>query len=80
MTFYSFYHPVSGEKLDADKICANDVIVVKENLNALLNENNTYYETQKDLTEQGINIFDKNDPFYTDICMILIILWKKIYH
>ena len=68
LTFYSFYHPVSGEKLDADKICANDVIVVKENLNALLNENNTYYETQKDLTEQGINIFDKNDPFYTDIC------------
>ena len=68
LTFYSFYHPVSGEKLDANKICANDIITVKENLNALLNENSAYYEAQKDLTEQGINIFDKNDPFYTDIC------------
>ena len=68
LTFYSFYHPVSGEKLNADEICANDIIVVKENLNALLNENNSYYQAQLDLTEQGINIFDKNDPFYTDIC------------
>ena len=68
LTFYSFYHPISGEKLNADEICANDIVVVKENLNALLNENSSYYQTQMDLTEQGINIFDKNDPFYTDIC------------
>ena len=67
-TFYSFYHPLSGEKLDADKICVNDSIIVKENLNELLDENNTFYETQTYLTEQGINIFDINDPFYTDIC------------
>ena len=68
LTFYSFYHPVSGEKLDAEKICVNDSIIVEENLYSLLNENNTYYEMQTSLTDQGINIFDINDPFYTDIC------------
>ena len=68
LTFYSFYHPVSGEKLHAEKICVNDSIIVEENLYSLLNENNTYYEMQTSLTDQGINIFDINDPFYTDIC------------
>ena len=68
LTFYSFYHPVSGEKLDADTICAGDTITVKENLYALLDENNEFYNLQASLAEQGINIFDKNDPFYTDIC------------
>ena len=33
-----------------------------------MNKNDTYYETQTSLTSQGINIFDINDPFYTDIC------------
>jgi hypothetical protein len=68
LTFYSFYHPVSGEKLDADTICAGDTITVKENLYALLDENNEFYNLQASLAEQGINIFDKNDPFYTDLC------------
>ena len=68
LTFYSFYHPHSGEKLDAETICADDKITVKENLYALLDENNNFYELQTALAEQGINIFDKNDPFYTDIC------------
>ena len=67
-TFYSFYHPKSGLKLDADKICKDDTIIVLENLNSVLDKNDTYYETQTSLTSQGINIFDVNDPFYTDIC------------
>ena len=68
LTFYSFFHPISGEKLEAEKICKDESIIVKENLNALLDENNTYYEVQTSLTDQGINIFDPNSPFYTDIC------------
>ena len=31
-TFYSFYHPLSGFKLDAKKICKNETIVVVESL------------------------------------------------
>ena len=68
ITFYSFYHPKSGEKLDAERICKDDTIIVVESLNSFLNKNSTYYEAQTSLTSQGINIFDLNDPFYNDIC------------
>ena len=67
-TFYSFYHPLSGSKLDAENICKNETIVVLESLISVLSKNDTYYEAQTSLTSQGINIFDLNDPFYTDIC------------
>ena len=67
-TYYSFYHPKTGSKLNAEEICKEDTIVVLENLNSVLNKNNTYYELQSSLTSQGINIFDMNDPFYNDIC------------
>ena len=63
ITYYSFYHPKSGDKLDAERICKDDTIVVVESLNSYLNKNSTYYETQTSLTSQGINIFDLNDPF-----------------
>ena len=67
-TFYSFYHPLSGSKLDAENICKNETIVVVESLTSVLSKNDTHYEAQTSLTSQGINIFDLNDPFYTDIC------------
>ena len=67
-SYYSFFHPKSGEKLDAENICKGEVIKVKENLTTILNSNDTKYELQSSLTEQGINIFDVNDPFYTDLC------------
>ena len=68
-TFYSFYHPLSGLKLDAEETCKNETIEVKESLNTVLDKNSTgVYETQNSLISQGINIFDLNHPFYTDIC------------
>ena len=68
-TFYSFYHPLSGIKLDAEEVCKEETIVVKESLASVLDKNDTStYEAQISLTSQGINIFDLNDPFYTDIC------------
>ena len=67
-SFYSFYHPKTGEKLDAETICKDETIVVKENLTSILNSNDSDYELQTSLATQGINIFDINDPFYTDLC------------
>ena len=68
-TYQSFYHPLSGFKLDADEICKNETIVVKESLNSVLdNDDTVVYEAQNSLMSQGINIFDLNDPFYTDLC------------
>ena len=68
LTFYSFFHPVTGKILNATEVCKDDIIEVEESLDDMLDENHTYYDVQKDLTDQGINIFDPNDPFYTDLC------------
>ena len=68
ITFYSFYHPKSGIKLNAEPICKDETIKVVESLYSVLDKNDTFYQTQTSLTSQGINIFDLNDPFYTDIC------------
>ena len=66
-TTYSFFHPTTGEKLEAAKICANETITVYENITALL-EKLPNYELMMEMLEQGINIFDPKSPFYTDIC------------
>ena len=68
VTLFTFFHPKSGEKLDSETICKNESITLEENLNEILDETSQYYSTQISLTEQGINIFDPNDPFFTDIC------------
>ena len=67
-TYYSFFHPLSGQKLDAENICKNETIAVQQNLTSKLAEDIEKFELQTYLTEQGINIFDMNDPFYTDLC------------
>ena len=67
-TFYSFFHPISGELLESENLCYNETIVLTENLTSLLDINGTNFNLQMSLTEQGINIFDLNDPFYKDIC------------
>ena len=68
-TFYSFFHPITGFKLNAENICKNETIVVNQNLTTKLSEQGEEkMEMQTFLTDQGINIFDLNDPFYTDLC------------
>ena len=67
-TFYSFFHPETGKKLEVGEICQNKSIKVEENLLSMLDEKNENYELQVALTKQGINIFDINDPYYKDIC------------
>ena len=67
-TSYSFFHPEIGYKLNAEEICKNETIVVKENLTSILSEGKNNFNLQTSLTDQGINIFDLNDPFYTDLC------------
>ena len=44
------------------------MIVVEENLNIFIKKDYIYFDTQISLINQGINIFDKDDPFFTDIC------------
>ena len=65
---YSFYNPITGEKLDAQNICKDENIVIKENIKFLLEYNNSKYNSLLYLIGQNINVFDINDAFYTDIC------------
>ena len=67
-TFYLFFHPETGRKLEAGEICKNETIEVKENLLNMLDAKNENYDLQISLTKKGINIFDINDPYYKDIC------------
>ena len=69
LTFFKFFDPISGIELEYKDICKEIEITLKENVTYLLqNENNTNLELQLSLLEQGIDIFDINNPFYKDIC------------
>ena len=63
--FYLFFHPKTGAKLDAGPICQNKSIEMKV---PILDEKAENYELKSALTDQGINIYDINDPYYKDIC------------
>ena len=64
VTSFGFFHPETGEKLDANKSCSDKNIIMYENLLSLLNDPLAL----KLLEDQKINIFDLNDAFYHDIC------------
>ena len=67
---YFFYHPVTGVKLDADSICKDEEIIIKESVLSQLNSSisGTDIKDVLFLTNQSINVFDQLDPFYTDVC------------
>ena len=67
-TSYSFYHPKTGEKLDAEKLCKNEQIVVKKNVLSQLSNSEVDLNSVLFLTKQDIDIFNSSDEFYTDIC------------
>ena len=68
ITSYSFYNPITGEKLDSETACKEEVIVVKENIKSLLNDTVQDVDSILFLTEQNIDVFNKTSGFYTDIC------------
>ena len=67
-SFYTFFHPISGLKLETEEICQNDIIIIKENLLSMLDKENESYNLQAYLLKQGVNIYDIFDPYFTDIC------------
>ena len=76
-SYYSFYHPKSGLKLDSESICKEETIIVKENLLNLLDKNSSNYDSYIFLTDQNIYIFNISDDFYTDICYEYISPYDK---
>ena len=67
-TSYFFYHPETGQKLDAENICKDEQITIKESVLSQLDNSNVDLSSVLFLTQQEINIFNLSDEFYTDIC------------
>ena len=66
---YSFYDPYTLDKLDSSP-CNNQTIIVQEDVTKKISNK---LEDSKgklilDLINQGINVFNVSDEFYTDIC------------
>ena len=66
-TSYSFYHPITGKKLETEEICKDYKVKIIENIFSLI-KNLSNYDSLISLVNQGINIFNTSDRFYTDIC------------
>ena len=64
ITTYGFFHPVTGEKLDATKSCSDENVIMYEDILSILKDPLAI----KLLEEQKINIFDLTSDFYNDIC------------
>ena len=65
---YSKINPETGELLNVEDLCKNDLIKIKENISSLL------INLDEDITPilylliKNVDIFDLSSPFYTDIC------------
>lgn len=69
-TIFSFYHPITGEKIDIGTMCNDEQVIVKESVLSQLNNSNVDLESALFLAKQGIDIFNISHEFYNDICFI----------
>ena len=67
-TSYFFYHPETGKKLEAETICKDEEVTIKESVLSQLKNSSVDLNSVLFLTQQDINIFNLSDEFYTDIC------------
>ena len=64
---FSIFDPDEGEKLEVDKICQDEPLMVNEDLSIKI-DNKEKYLFIKQLSNQNIDIFDEKSDFYTDLC------------
>lgn len=64
VTTYAFFHPVTGENLNANKICEDIKIIVEEKISSILDDpKNVLF-----FSKQNVDILNISNEFYTDIC------------
>ena len=63
---YFLYHPDTGKKLDLS-ICSGAKLAIKT---SIFDNGEVDEELVKYFTNLNINLFDINDPFFTDICFV----------
>ena len=67
-TSYFFYDPETGDKLDSNTLCAEDTVIMKEDVKSQLKNTNKDMNSILYLIGQNIDVFNTSDEFYTDIC------------
>ena len=65
ITSYLLFDPLTGERINANEICKNDFIIMKENILSFPGINSSLVTF---FAEQNINVLDISDKFYKDIC------------
>ena len=68
LILYQFYNPISGDKIDISKECLNYNITIKKDIMTSLKGTNLNIDNILVLIQQNIDIFDKSNGFYNDIC------------
>ena len=63
-TTYAFFHPETGQNLNASEICKEIKIVIEENILSIIDDNKNILF----FADQNVNIFNISNEFYTDIC------------
>ena len=61
------YNPNSTDKININEICANETLTAQKDLKEQL-KNSEDFRSLEELTNQGIDIFNSQSNFYTDIC------------
>ena len=64
-TYYNFYHPETGVKLEAKKICYKSKV---NKMFQVLSFDMDNKAAKKNLLSQGIDIFNSSSRFFTDLC------------
>ena len=67
LVLYSFYHPITGERLNITNLCTDNVMI-NENIIATLQTTDINVDNILKLAQQDINFFNKSSEFYNDIC------------
>ena len=67
LILYSFYHPITGERLNTTNLCTDNVMI-NENIIATLKTTDINIDNILKLAQQDINFFNQSSEFYNDIC------------
>lgn len=64
-TYYNFYHPETGVKLEAKEICLNSKV---NKIFKVLSFDMDHKEAKKNLLSQGVDLFNSSSRFFSDLC------------
>ena len=65
---YGLYHPVTGVSLHFEEECKEQKISIQNNLTEEFNNSKVSIDDIKTMADQGIDLFDPSDSFYSDLC------------